>query len=231
MAVSIDRSRVSDRSSFCKPTLASDFSYTGYIVANDKLSTTEEGNRGRLQQQRLLNAATECFRQYGFHNATIALISEHSGMSVGQIYHYFANKEAIIAACVENQLDTVYALYDEFERGNNVTNAIIEGPPAGLEPRVDSDLMMEVHAEASRNPAIAKLIAKIDCRLRERIRQLIMRSDAERGRVDASDVDLRAEALLALQIGTHVRLSLNPHIDREKFNRLLGQTFRAILES
>jgi AcrR family transcriptional regulator len=200
-------------------------------VATEKLSRPEEGHRGRLQQQRLLSAATECFRKCGFHNATIALISEHSGMSVGQIYHYFANKEAIIAACVEKQLDTVYALYDEFERSNDVTNAIIEGPPSGLEPRVDSDLMMEVHAEASRNPAIAKLIAQIDRRLRERIRQLIVRSDADRGREGAPDVELRAEALLALQIGTHVRLSLNPTLDREKFNRLLGQTFRAILES
>jgi len=42
-------------------------------------------------------AAGECFRQHGFHGTSIAQISKRAGMSTGHIYHYFENKEAIIA--------------------------------------------------------------------------------------------------------------------------------------
>ena len=56
--------------------------------------------RGTARRQQILNAAAQCFREHGFHGASIAQISKTAGMSAGHIYHYFENKEAIIAAIV-----------------------------------------------------------------------------------------------------------------------------------
>lgn len=52
--------------------------------------------RLNTRRAQILAAATDCFRELGFHGASIAKISQASGMSPGHIYHYFENKEAII---------------------------------------------------------------------------------------------------------------------------------------
>lgn len=43
----------------------------------------------------ILNAALELFAESGFHATNVPLIAERAGVSVGTLYHYFANKEAI----------------------------------------------------------------------------------------------------------------------------------------
>ena len=53
----------------------------------------------------MLDAAAICFRNHGFHGASMAQISKTAGMSPGHIYHYFDNKEAIIAAIVERDME------------------------------------------------------------------------------------------------------------------------------
>src|SRR5580765_1576697 len=50
----------------------------------------------------ILDAALVCFAKRGFHQASMHDISAEAGISVGLIYRYFENKEAVIntmAAC------------------------------------------------------------------------------------------------------------------------------------
>src|SRR2546430_6635164 len=46
----------------------------------------------------ILDAALVCFAQRGFHQTSMHDISAEAGISVGLIYRYFANKEAVISA-------------------------------------------------------------------------------------------------------------------------------------
>jgi AcrR family transcriptional regulator len=46
----------------------------------------------------ILASALQCFIENGVENTTIADIREHSGVSVGSIYHHFGNKDGIVAA-------------------------------------------------------------------------------------------------------------------------------------
>src|SRR5690606_4064328 len=49
----------------------------------------------------VLDAAGACFREEGFHGASMSRIAARAEMSVGHIYRYFDSKEAIIIALVE----------------------------------------------------------------------------------------------------------------------------------
>jgi AcrR family transcriptional regulator len=51
----------------------------------------------------------------GFHGASMADIAKAAGLSVGQIYRYFENKEAIIAAIVAQDLAEMREKFAEME--------------------------------------------------------------------------------------------------------------------
>lgn len=46
------------------------------------------------RRQQIVDAASACARRSGFHGASMAEIAQTAGLSVGQIYRYFENKEA-----------------------------------------------------------------------------------------------------------------------------------------
>ena len=49
-------------------------------------------------QQRIIDAAIEVFGARGFSAATMADIVDHSGASIGSIYHHFAGKRELFLA-------------------------------------------------------------------------------------------------------------------------------------
>ena len=54
--------------------------------------------RSAETRERILAAATEVFARAGFHGARVADIAEHAGIAYGLVYHYFRNKDDILAA-------------------------------------------------------------------------------------------------------------------------------------
>ena len=46
-------------------------------------------------RNRILESAEEEFRQNGYLNASIRTIAENAGISLGNVYRYFSNKEAL----------------------------------------------------------------------------------------------------------------------------------------
>ena len=59
---------------------------------------TRRWARTDATQQRILDAATEVFSTRGFSAATMADIVEHSGASIGSIYHHFGGKKELFLA-------------------------------------------------------------------------------------------------------------------------------------
>ena len=67
------------------------------------------------QRERILNAAKACFVANGLPRTTMREIADNADMSLGNIYRYFANKEALIAAFIESdnhELGVAFALLD-----------------------------------------------------------------------------------------------------------------------
>ena len=64
-----------------------------------------ERSRADLRRAQILEAAHECFSREGFHAASMASIAAQADLSVGQIYRYFENKEAVIEAICVSKLE------------------------------------------------------------------------------------------------------------------------------
>ena len=54
------------------------------------------------KRHKLVQAAIEEFNEYGLENASYNRIIERSGLSKGSVYYYFDNKEALLAAVMED---------------------------------------------------------------------------------------------------------------------------------
>jgi AcrR family transcriptional regulator len=69
-------------------------------------------SRSRDRVERLLEAASEVIAQTSYESATTNAIAERAGVSIGSLYRYFPDKQAILRALEERRRAQVRALYD-----------------------------------------------------------------------------------------------------------------------
>ncbi|HLW03926.1 MAG TPA: TetR/AcrR family transcriptional regulator [Ktedonobacterales bacterium] len=61
--------------------------------------------RSQQRVDHLLNAAAQVFEEVGYAAATTNAIAAHAGVSIGSLYQFFPNKEAMMDALVKRYLD------------------------------------------------------------------------------------------------------------------------------
>ncbi|MBQ1541185.1 MAG: TetR/AcrR family transcriptional regulator [Kiloniellales bacterium] len=195
---------------------------------------TEDIGEGKAEarRRRIVAAAADRFRREGFHGASMAEIARAAGMSVGQIYREFENKEALIAAIVEQDLEEGIAFLSEVSSGDGgLVDLLVSRAGDGVARAADparSALMLEVAAEAARNPAVARAVQQADVAVRNRCR--LMMADLRRPGEDMAELDAKAEMIGLLFEGLPLRLVKNPDLDRERFEKILQRVIRCVLE-
>ncbi len=117
----------------------------------------------QIRQNEIITAARRCFRESGFHAASMSQIATEARLSVGQIYRYFANKDAIIEEMIRRIIDYRIA---EMMEGKIHTRLIPQVLACRFTLNEDDDaLMLEMTAEATRNPKVAAWLAEADERM------------------------------------------------------------------
>lgn len=66
--------------------------------ARDRAARAPQQERGQRRVERILDAAEQVFVEHGFGGATMQLIADRAESSVGSLYHFFPNKEAVVEA-------------------------------------------------------------------------------------------------------------------------------------
>lgn len=180
------------------------------------------------RRQQILDATLRCVRRSGFHGASMADIAAEARMSVGVIYRYFANKEAIIEAIVANDLAEMRAKFAEWDDtpDDQLLDQILLTVDFALDHKYGPDksaLALEVLAEAARNPRVAAIVQAADVQERELGRSLCDRLNpgCDRRRLDA-----RGEIISMLFDGMMIRAITHPDIDREA----LANDLREVLQ-
>lgn len=185
----------------------------------------------KARRQQILDAAIECARRSGFHGARMAEIAQAAGLSVGQIYRYFENKEAIIAAIVAQDVAEAREKFSRLEQsGEPLKEALLNGCSEAVDRNYDPErtaLMLEVLAEAARNPQVAATVRAADAEERA-FRLNVLKQVAP---PDCSDRELaaRGEVLSMLFEGMAVRGVNNPESDRAAISEVLRSVLSHLL--
>jgi AcrR family transcriptional regulator len=189
--------------------------------------------RAEARRAQILAAAADCFCRRGFHGASIAEISHAAGMSAGHIYHYFENKEAIIAGIVAQDLERLLTLTAEFRASRNMLEAMVGHLGQGVRDMVDpatAGLKLEIVAEAARNPRVAEVVRTADRQCFASLQETVRALREANGHQD-SDVATAcmAEVLAALMEGLMVRSIRNPSLDLPLVTAMVQQVIRGLM--
>ncbi len=161
---------------------------------------TQLRGRKALRCSQVLDAASICFVDKGFHGAGMAEIADQAQMSTGHIYHYFRNKDAIIKAIVIREGQRVLELVQELRQlpADSFAEFLIDRLDEHLigdETLFQSRLSFEILAESQRNPEIAGLLRENESRKTEVIENIL------REKFDRDDIPDIVDALNTLFAG------------------------------
>lgn len=187
----------------------------------------------RLEQRdKVLLAARKRFIRHGFHATGMAEIGKACRMSVGNIYHYFPNKDAIVRAITDETRSRIVPVLRRLEGHANPVEGIVEIILFSVRELCrDSDarLWMEISAEAPRNKQIRDIYLTLDREFRGVLKGLMKRA-VEAGQLSAG-MDLEAISLwlVALLDGAIARVSLEPGLDIARTLDTLARSMRRCL--
>src|SRR6266487_2672997 len=112
------------------------------------------------RRTQILDAALVCFAKRGFHQASMHDISAKAGISVGLIYRYFANKEAVISAMADRDKNEIQEVLERARQAPTLLESLeilFTAHCCENSPKVLSAFVVDLYAEASRNPQVANL--------------------------------------------------------------------------
>jgi AcrR family transcriptional regulator len=195
-------------------------------------SKTKRPNQDERAQERrvqIVEAARQCVVRHGFHASTMAEIAATAKMSVGLIYRYFPNKDAIAHAIVESVVNRTEPpsnpLRTEDIPGDAVRLMLSEPPP---EQRENQMLLLEVHVEATRNPVVAEIIERTDVEFRERFFANVHKDFQA---FDPEEAAARMEMLAAIVNGTTMRRLARPGPPSERLVEVYREMISSLLQA
>src|SRR5437773_4372732 len=107
------------------------------------------------RRSQILDAALVCFAKRGFHQTSMHDISAEAGISVGLIYRYFENKDAVISAMADRHKKEIQEILERAQQASNLPESLeilFTAPSGETEPQVISEFLVDLFAEASRKP-------------------------------------------------------------------------------
>lgn len=195
------------------------------------MTVVTSGAAGNLREQ-ILSAAASCFRERGIKATKMQEIAKRAGISVGNFYNYFENKDAIF----ENK----DAIIDEFAQREVARLAreideIVNGRVSLEEQRRQfreslrkqlavqrARVKIEILEEAARNSSMGEIVKRSDAQVRELIKKMHRsRSSAE---VSDEEIEVMVEMDMALVDGMAFRLIAHPELDIERMINAIVKT-------
>jgi len=163
---------------------------------------TDSFNGDRRSQ--ILEAALVCFAKRGFHQTSMHDISGEAGISVGLIYRYFENKEAVISAMADRHKKEISEMLERARQAPTLLESLeilFTAHCCEDAPQVVSAFVVDLYAEASRNPHVADLVRDVLDTAMNGVRDLIAR--APEGQNAGTDLtpDELAELIFAVARG------------------------------
>jgi len=160
---------------------------------------TRDENLHKRRKSEILAAAAKCFAARGIHQSSMQEICDAAKISAGALYRYFDSKDAIIFALAESERAANAELIAHLDGSEDIVEGICQALPEILKVLCDEQygrLALEIGAEATRNPAIAKVFEKNETELHKNFIKTLKRGQ-QNGSVDPK-LNIQGAAFLVL---------------------------------
>jgi TetR/AcrR family transcriptional repressor of uid operon len=165
------------------------------------------------RKTQIIDAAIVCFAKKGFHQTSMHDISAEAGISVGLIYRYFENKEAVIAAMADRHKKEIQAVLERARQAPTLLQSLeilFTAHCCENSPRVQSAFVVDLYAEASRNSQVADLVRDVLQTAMDGVTDLIARSPERDKAAHDLKPDEMSELIFAVARGMLMRDVLQP---------------------
>ena len=179
----------------------------------------------------ILEAATKCFMEKGFHNTIMQDIYDAANLSPGAVYNYFSSKEDIVVAVVKEFTDwSVSSLASVIS--DNPDESIINIIRFWLSSIKQNDLgksistQLDFYSEATRNNDIREAVLQSQDATHEKLIECIehhQRAGVFNAKLDPLSI---ARAIMGMVFGIMIHKSLEPEVDLDAF----GQVCEAMIK-
>jgi AcrR family transcriptional regulator len=152
----------------------------------------------------ILEAAAQLFQRYGYDRTTTNKIADRAGVSIGSLYQYFPNKDALLVAVAD----------DHVSRGADQLDAVLaRAAEQRLSLRVLLDDLVRCMADLHTDrPGLHRLLfdlaprtPELAARFRQAERRVAAALGGELHRLGAGGTEVELNALLAVQgIGAQI---------------------------
>jgi AcrR family transcriptional regulator len=166
------------------------------------------------RRSQILEAALVCFAKRGFHQTSMHDISAEAGISVGLIYRYFENKEAVISAMAARHKEEIQQMLERARQAPSLLESLeilFTAHCCEDAPQVVSAFVVDLYAEASRNPHVADLTRDVLETAMNGVRDLIARAPEVQNTGNNLTPDDLAELIFAVARGMLMLDVLRPH--------------------
>jgi AcrR family transcriptional regulator len=164
--------------------------------------------RAELTRQRILTAAAHVFAEHGYAAGTTNRIAERARISIGSLYQYYPNKDAILVELVTQHLDAgvaATARRQDEELPDSLEEIVRMFVHTAIENHRDDPQLLRVMVEqAPRAPELLKKISRYEQERVAYVRELLRRHPEARvsdthtaARLVVSTVELVVHQLIA----------------------------------
>ncbi|HZS17002.1 MAG TPA: TetR/AcrR family transcriptional regulator [Candidatus Udaeobacter sp.] len=156
------------------------------------------------RRTQILEAALVCFARRGFHQTSMHDISGEAGISVGLIYRYFENKEAVISAMADRHKKEIGEVLMRARQAPTLLESLeilFTAHCCEDAPQLVSAFVVDLYAEASRNPQVADLVRDVLETAMDGVRDLISRSPEGQNAAHGLTPNELAELIFAVARG------------------------------
>jgi AcrR family transcriptional regulator len=183
--------------------------------------------RAELTRERILTAAAHVFAEYGYAAGTTNRIAERARISIGSLYQYFPNKDAILAQLLMRHLDRgTWTQADQLDLSPGTLEATVRALVRdAIDNHGDDPQLLRIMIEEA--PMSRELLETIDRHGRKRgaqVRDLLARHPD----VHVRDIDTAAELIIfTVELNIHKLMADPRTIPVETFeNELVDMVTR-----
>jgi AcrR family transcriptional regulator len=171
--------------------------------------------RGEETRSHILQAAEECFAQYGYDATSVAEVCRRAGVTKGGFYHHFPSKQALFLELLERWLA-------ELDIQLAATRAQADTIPEGLLQMAEMvrpvfqatggqlPISLEFWTKATRDPTVRQATVAPYRRYRDFFSGMIEAGIVE-GTLRSVDPEMAAQVIVSLAAGLVLQRLLDPH--------------------